>query len=70
MEQAQVLTTPEQIEMFRMAALRGAVKLEVLGMRGRHGGRPATVIARELLGLPRGTSKAKVLAALEAALEA
>jgi hypothetical protein len=68
MNEAQILDTPEQIEMFRMAALRGAVKLEVLGMRRR--GRPATVIARELLGLPRGTSKAKVLAALEAALEA
>ena len=71
MNEAQILDTPEQIEMFRLAALRGAVKLEVLGMRRARGHwRPATVIARELLGLPRNTSKAKVLAALEAALEA
>ena len=68
MNEAEVFDTPEQIEMVRMAVLRGAVKLEILGMRRR--GRPATVIARELLGLHRGTSKARVLAALEAALSA
>jgi hypothetical protein len=68
MNEALILDTPEAIARYRIAALRAAVKLEMLGMR--RSGRAATVIARELLGLPRSTRKAQVLAALEATLEA
>lgn len=66
MNEAQVLNTPEQIEMFRLVTLRAAVKLECLGMK--RSGRPATVIARELLGLPKSTRKEQVLAALNEAM--
>ena len=62
-----VLNTPEQIALYRLCALRSAVKLEVLGMKRR--GRPATVIAREILGLRRSVSKAKVLEVLTQAVE-
>lgn len=62
-----VLNTPEQIALFRIAALRAAVKLEMLGLR-RSRGRSATAIARDELGLRKSAQRTEVLAALEAAL--
>jgi hypothetical protein len=57
-----MLHTPKQIELARLATLRAAVRLELVGMK--RNGRPASAIARELLGLPPRTNKAAVLAAL------
>jgi hypothetical protein len=62
------ITTPDGIARFQLIALRGAVRLEIAGMHRR--GRPATAVARELLGLPRSTKKADVLAALNAIIGA
>jgi len=42
------LKTPKQIGLFRLKTIATAVRLEVSGMRRR--GRPATVIAKELIG--------------------
>jgi hypothetical protein len=66
--EATVLNTPEQIALYRLAALRAAVKLEIRGLKASRG-RRATVIAREILGLPKSTRKAEVLAAIEETLE-
>ena len=60
------LTTPAQIDAFRLATLRAAVKLEIYGMTRR--GRSATVIAKELLGLPRKMPRELVFAALNSAV--
>ena len=60
------LTTPAQIDAFRLATLRSAVKLEIYGMTRR--GRSATVIAKELLGLPRKMPRELVFAALNSAV--
>lgn len=59
MNQAVVLDTPEQIERYRLAVLRSAVKLEALGMKRR--GRSATVCAKEQLGLPRNTPREEIV---------
>lgn len=47
---ATVITGAENIENVRLLALRGALKLEVKGLKRR--GRSARTIAQELLGLP------------------
>jgi hypothetical protein len=60
------LTTPEQIALFRIAALKQAVKLELMGLRRR--GRSATAIAREEMGLKKSASRKEVIEALEQAL--
>ena len=44
-----VADTPEAVDMFRMIALCGALKLEVLGMKGR--GRSAYSIIKQEYGL-------------------
>ncbi len=62
------LTTPEQIALFRIAALKSAVKLEMMGLRRSNKGRSATAIAREEMGLKKSAHRAEVLRALEAAL--
>jgi hypothetical protein len=62
-----MLSTPDQIHRARLLTLRAAVRLEIAGMR--RNGRPASAIARDLLGLPASTRRAAVLAALTAALE-
>ncbi len=62
------LTTPEQIALYRIAALKAAVKLEMMGLRRSSRGRSATAIAREQMGLRKSAPRAEVLAALEAAL--
>jgi hypothetical protein len=53
------LTTPAQIQEFRVRALRTAVKMEVRGFTRR--GRSACQIARLEFGLARNMSKQKVL---------
>lgn len=57
-----VIDTPEGIQFAKLCALRGAVKMELRGMRRR--GRSATVLAKELLGLQNSTSREKTLEAL------
>ena len=58
----QTYDTPEQIDAFRLRALRGALKLEILGMR--RGGRSVYSIVKEEFGF-KG-NKQKVLEQLEA----
>tara|TARA_B100000131_G_scaffold22726_1_gene21875 strand:+ start:802 stop:999 length:198 start_codon:yes stop_codon:yes gene_type:complete len=60
-----VYDTPEQIDAFRLRALRGALKLEILGMK--RGGRSAYSIVKEEFGF-KG-SKIKVLQQLEEKIE-
>lgn len=57
-----IIDTPDGIELFRLCALRGALKLEVLGMTRR--GRSVYSIVKEELGF-KG-SKKRVLEQLEA----
>lgn len=59
---ATVITGEKAIRFFGLLALRGALTLEVRGMR--RSGRPASVVARELLG-SRTRSKAALLVELE-----
>lgn len=59
--------TGEHIALFRLFALRGALRLETLGMKRR--GRPASVIVREVTGL-KTRDKKKLLAEFEAWIEA
>lgn len=63
------MTTPEQIGRFRLAALRGGVKLEMVGMK-RSRGKSATAVAKRLLGLPRSAKREEVLAKIEELLSA
>ena len=58
-------TTPEQISFFRLVALKGALKLETLGMKRR--GRSAYSIVKEEFGF-KGNKK-KVLSQLEELIE-
>jgi hypothetical protein len=60
-----VYDSAEQIAMFRMKALRGALKLEILGMKRR--GRSVYSIVKEEFGFKGG--KAKVLKQLESKIE-
>jgi hypothetical protein len=62
-----MLTTPEQIDTFRLMSMRSMVKLEALGMKRR--GRSATVIAKEYLGLPKSTKREEVVAKLTEQIE-
>lgn len=61
----QVYDSPAQIEMFRMRALRGALKLEILGMRRK--GRSAYSLVKEEFKF-KG-NKVKVLKQLEVKIE-
>lgn len=58
-----VISTPEGIHFAQLLALRGAVKLELRGMKRR--GRSASVIAKEMFGMSRGARKQKVLDRLD-----
>lgn len=49
-----VLTTPNQIALFRLMTLRGALKMEILGVTRR--GRSVYAIVKEELGL-KGTKQ-------------
>ena len=60
-----VVDTPEGVNFVRLAALKGALKMEIHGMHRR--GRSAYSIAKSDYGL-KG-SRAKVLAQLEAMVE-
>lgn len=66
--QATVCNTPEAISHFRLASLRGMVKLEKIGMQTR-GGAIRPRIAAEL-GLKPRDSYEKFLAAIDTALAA
>ena len=60
----EVYDSPEAINNFRLRALRGALKLEILGMKRR--GRSAYSLAKEEFGF--NGNKQKVLEQLEAKL--
>lgn len=62
------ICTGEGITMYRLLALRSAVKLEALGMRRR--GPSASSIVKAELGLGRNAKPAAVLEALQAAIDA
>jgi len=62
-----IADTPKKIAFVRLVALRGAVKMEALGLK--RSGRSATVIAKELLGLSKGARRQSVIDALTAAIE-
>jgi hypothetical protein len=62
------LSTPDQIALYRLLALRQALKFEALGMKRR--GRSANTIVCAELGLPKGTKIKDSLAALESLIEA
>lgn len=59
-----IADTPDKIEAFRLLALRGALKLEILGMR--RNGRSAATIVKQEFGL-KGNNKS-VLKQYEAIL--
>lgn len=61
---AVVLTRPEDIAFASWLALRGALKLEAIGMK--RSGMSVNTIACQRLGLKRGTRVATTLAVLEA----
>ena len=57
------LNDEKAIAIYRLAVLRSAVKLEVLGMTRR--GRSATTIVKKELGLKRSLKSIEVLAVLD-----
>lgn len=63
-----MLTTPDQIALYRLMTLRQGIKLEALGMK--RSGRSCTAIARQILGLGKTVKHAKVLEAIEKAIQA
>lgn len=62
-----MLTTPDQIALYRLMTLRQGIKLEMLGMK--KSGRSCTAIARQMLGLGKTVKHAKVLQAIEKAIQ-
>ena len=64
---ATTLPTPDQIALYRLLALRQALKLEALGMK-RRGCSVSTIVCADL-GLPKGTKIKDSLAALESLIE-
>jgi hypothetical protein len=69
MDESIILDTPEGIAFFRLCALKGAVKLESIGMRHSSGRSMRKILATEL-GLPPRTDYATVLARAEEKIEA
>ena len=66
MTEMQVFDTPEKIRAFRLRTLRGALKLEILGMKRR--GRSACSVIKDEFRLKGG--REKVLAQLDALISA
>lgn len=65
MDEVVSLTTPDQIERFRQLAVKGALTLEVLGLRGRA---PVFQQAKDIVasyGLKPASTKAAVLEQLK-----
>lgn len=58
-----MLLTAKGIDYAQLATLKGAVKLEKLGMTRR--GRSAKAIACELIGMPKRSTHDQVITALE-----
>ena len=67
MNETIVLSAPEDIERYRLLALRGAVKLEAVGMKRR--GRSAKAIAADLLGVSVRTSHERIIFLLTVAIQ-
>lgn len=66
MTEAMVFDTPEGIEYFRLASLKGMVKMEKVGMKGRVN---ATAAARKQLGLKARAPHDEVIAAIQARMD-
>jgi hypothetical protein len=66
-DKAIILDTPHGITYFQLAAMKGAVKLEALGMK-HSSGRSVRKHACQILGLKPSTKAAEVVKALEAKL--
>jgi hypothetical protein len=60
-----ILDTREDIDFYRLLALRGACRLEALGMKRR--GRSALSVVRELYGMGSRAPAAAVVAKIDAA---
>jgi hypothetical protein len=67
-DRAIVIDTPEGIAFVRLCALRGACRLELVGLKRR--GRSALSIARERLGLSSRHPGSDVVAKLDAEIAA
>ena len=65
--QSIMVNTPEGITYYRLAAMKGAIKLEARGMKMSRGVN-VTAMARKELGLKARAPHAEVIAALEAKL--
>lgn len=68
-DKAIMCNTPEAINLYRLLALKSAVKMESRGMKMSRGVN-ATAIARKELGLKARAPHAEVIAAIEAKCEA
>ena len=55
------------IHLFRLITLRGAIRMEAMGMKRK--GTPATVIVRKMFKLGSGASRTEVLARLQQEIE-
>jgi hypothetical protein len=64
-----VISTPKQMEFFRLAQFRAALRLEMVGMR-HSSGRSARKAAADLLGLPPGTGRQALIDEINKRLEA
>jgi hypothetical protein len=64
-DQAIMCNTPEAIALYRLLAMKGAIKMEARGMKMSRGVN-VTAIARKELGLKPRTPHAEVIAAIEA----
>jgi hypothetical protein len=54
-DKAIIIDTPEQIDLYRLAVLKQALRLEAFGMKGR--GRSAFAVVKELTGLKARSAK-------------
>jgi hypothetical protein len=66
--ESQVFQTPDEIEYFRLASLKAAVKLEAVGIKVR-AGNAVTPQVRMQLGLKRRAPHAEVIALLQSKMD-
>lgn len=63
---ATIITDEKEIALFRLHALRSALKLQILGLKRR--GRQASVIVKDEFKMPKHLSLKETLARLEAVI--
>ncbi len=61
--QMTVVDTPEGIHFYRLLSLRGRLRMEMRGLRGK--GRSVASVVKEMFGLKKGCRNEKALARLE-----